>query len=205
MSTLTSTSSLPLGSFSLQDLQRFNNEVYAQVNGRNFELYSMVCRLSRYNSRVSLRVRQGQAERTGYHLCMMLFWLFALANRLFLNIREDVAAFCDIELPADMPLSELQKIFSARHTDTTLQNASLCLAEKVQGVASSLEYYQETYGKEHLLDMTKRMAQSIEALCVVASILGFRLNEELEKHFSHGCNTCKKIPCVCGFRTDKVM
>ncbi len=197
--------SFQLSSYSLKQLQEFNQTVYVQQNGRNFELHDMVCRLSRFNARVLHKVRKETTERTGYHLCMMLSWLCAIANRLYLDVHETVAAHCAMTLPIDAPFDKMQTVFASRHVEVTLQNACLCLAEKVLGLASALEYYRETHEEAYFRDMAKKMAQSIEALSVVASLLGIKLNEELEKHFANGCSGCNEVPCRCGFRADKVV
>lgn len=195
----------PLRNFSLQNLQSRNNTVYAEINGRDFELNEMVGRLSRFNSRVSLQIRKSNTERTGYYLSMMLSWMCAIANRVFLDLHAELTTYCAIGLPADTPFAELQKEFNKRHPDAILRDSALCLAEKIQAIASALEYYRETHDKTHFSDMAKKMAQSIEALCVVAGHLDIKLNEEFERHFSNGCPGCGKIPCNCGFRADKVV
>ncbi|TSC58471.1 MAG: hypothetical protein Greene041679_108 [Parcubacteria group bacterium Greene0416_79] len=190
---------------SLQAFQTFNRTVYEAVNNRDFGILEMACRLARYASRVALWVRKAEMERTGYHLSMMLSWLCALTNRMGLSMEQEVATYCVIELQSGAPIAELQKTFAARHTDVSLERACLCLAEKVLGVASELEYYQETHEVEHFRNMAKRMAQSVEALLVVAGKLDLSLGEELARYFEGGCNHCHRIPCGFGFRTDKVV
>lgn len=195
----------PLRNLSLQDFKKWNNIVYAEVNGRNFDPDGMVNRLSRFNSRVSLRIRQDDTERIGYYLSMMLSWMCAIANRMFLDLHAELTTYCAVELSADTPFADLQEEFNKRHADATLKDSALCLSEKVQAITSELEYYRETHDEVHFSGMSKKMAQSLEALCVVAGHLGIKLNEEFERHFSNGCPTCRKIPCKCGFRADKVM
>ena len=193
--------------YSVTELQRLNNAIYKEVNGRDFELTEMVSRLSRFTSRTLLRVRKNETERTGYHLCMMLSWLFAVANRLYpLNMHQELATHCALTLPAETPLAEIQAEFSSRHPDVTLSYASICLAEKVLGIASELEYYRATHEHAHFLNMVRRMAQSIEAICVVASLLRISLHTEHLLTFPDGkCPSCRKAPCKCGYRADKVV
>ncbi len=212
---------------SLGELQAFNDRVYGEVNARNFfDLYDMASRLSRYNARVSLRVRKEETERTPYHLTMMLSWLFAISNRLGIDLRAEVASYCKTALSVyfadpkmsvnappvrsqglqdNAPLSDLQTRFTELHGNTTLEKSALCLAEKVQGIFSALGYYRETHLAEHFDDVRRRLAQTVEALCVVASFLQVDLAEEFEKCFSNGCSTCHHAPCECGYRADKVV
>ena len=190
---------------SLKDLQRFNNAVYRVVNDRNFEILEMLCRLLRYAGRVCLRVQKEETERTPYHLCMMLSWVLAIANRLSLYAHEDVDFFRKTKIPDNSPFSELQTLFAKRHQDTTIDKAALCLIRKVADLGSALEYYRETHEYCHFRDAAQRIAEIIEALTVVSSPLGVNLAEAFEENFKHGCATCHTIPCKCGFRADKVV
>ncbi|MDO8564426.1 MAG: hypothetical protein Q7R88_00325 [bacterium] len=191
--------------YSIKALQKLNTDVYGAVNARDFEISDMACRLMRYNSRVSLWVRKQETDMLGYHLCVMLSWICGLANRLHIDISQALMDSCGADACfADAPFSELQIAFSARHPATQLPSAALCLSEKTQAIASALEYYRTTHAEEHFRDATHRIAQTVEALCVVSSKLGVHLSEELQRHFSYGCSKCRSVPCLCGFRADKV-
>ncbi|MDO8620229.1 MAG: hypothetical protein Q7R64_02675 [bacterium] len=198
-------SPIPLNIYSLNGLQGFNRTVYGAVNGRNFEIHEILGRLAEYNSRVSLRVRKADTARTPYHLCMMLSWLLALANRLEVPLHEEVAQWCKTGLSPNIPLPELQKHFASRHIGAILPNTALCLSEKVQALQVAVGKYRATHEKSHFEDTGRKMAQCIEALCVVAHILEVSLSEEFQTYFGKGCATCHAIPCECGFRADKVM
>lgn len=197
--------SLLLRDCSLQELQEFNNALYAEINSYNFELHDMICRALRFMSRALLWIRKKEEKRIGYHLCMMLSWLCALGNKLCVRLDVEVANHCVTNLPSSATLARLQTLFAGRHFDVTLTSASLCLAEKLGYIASELEYFRETHNPTHRLDAAKRVAQSIEALLVVASLLKIQLGEELEAHFANGCPGCHSVPCTCPFRADKVI
>lgn len=165
----------------------------------------MLGRLSEYASRVSLRVRKDETERTPYHLCLMLSWLLALANRLEVDLSLEVRDRCVTGLPSTVPLTELQRMFASRHFAAKRESAGLCLMEKILGLSAAFGKYRSTHERPHFQDTIKRMAQAVEALCVVASILGVNLGIELESYFGDGCSTCHHISCDCGFRADKVV
>ena len=200
----TQSSSLPLSTYSLEDLLRFNEAVYGTANRRDFNLL-MDSRLSEYASRVLLWVRKKETERIGYHLSMLLSWLLAIANKLGLLMHKEVTLYCATGLPVTAPLAELQNLFVKRHAKATLPDASLCFAEKVLALVSAHGKYQTTHQAEHLALVAKRLAQSFEALCVVSSLLGFQLNVEFGKHFENGCHTCWSIPCKGEFELNKVV
>ena len=198
-------STIPLSTYSLQDLKSFNHAVYGPVNGRNFELWEMLGRLAEYNSRVLLRVRRNDTKRTPYHLCMMLSWLLAIANRLYVDLHKEVTEWCATGLSSDVPLFELQTFFVSKLSSADLKDTGLCLAEKVLALTAAIGKFGGVHEENHLKCASKKMAETIEALCVISSLLGVPLAKEFEKHFSSGCNKCRKIPCDCGFRVDTVV
>ena len=201
----TTNTSERLGLCTFRDLQEFNKVTYGNINARNFEILEIACRLARYASRITLWVRKEEGGRTGYHLSMLLSWLSALANRLSVSMSEELTRSCKVEGERNQSLQELQDVFSDRYVGVSLQSATLCLAEKILAIVAALEYYVETHQMEFLHEAVKRMAQSVEATCVVASKLEVDLEEEFRTIFSAGCPKCSQVPCACGFRTDKVV
>ncbi len=166
-------SPIPLNNHSLADLKRFNQTVYGAVNGRNFEIYEMLGRLAEYNSRVSLRVRKADTARTPYHLCMMLSWLLAIANRLEVPLHEEVARWCETGLSPNIPLPELQKHFTSRHSGAILPNTALCLAEKVQALQAAVGKYRATHEKSHFEDAGKKWRNALKHSVLLQVYLGW--------------------------------
>jgi hypothetical protein len=165
----------------------------------------MACRLFRFIARVLFHVRSEATEKSGYHLCMALSWLLAIANRLDLKLKEEIPLHCSVSTSPETTLAELQRIFSDRHRDTALEKASLCVAQKAMGIASALEYFRETHRDDYFVALSKKVAETFEAICVLAGLLGIELHNELLIHFARGCCKCKGTPCSCGFRDDRVV
>lgn len=197
------TSRFPLRNYSLKELKRFNHEVYGEVNGQHyFELSDLIGRLLEYNSRVSLWVRKRDTARTPYHLCMMFSWLLALANRLYIELHEEVARSLQTGLAVDASLHELQLLFASRHPDATAESQGLCLNEKIAALVAALGKYRSTHEKSHFNYAKRKMAESAEAILVMAEMLQVELHREFESCFGNGCSTCHRAPCGCGFRGD---
>lgn len=194
---------------SIGELQQFADSVYGGVNGRHFELTDMFGRLAEYVSRVCLWERKHEAHRVSYHLSMALSWLFAIVNRLFpassgVNIHELLKTHCAVTLLPAAPLAELQMAFAEKHRGVSAAFATICLAEKVLALGSALGKFRATHEEELLQLAAKRLAQSTEALLVVAAILNIPMNTAFQCSFGGGCPKCKKSPCECEFRIDAV-
>ena len=193
-----------LQQFSLLDLQNWNEAIYGAKNRRDFGTLAFPCRMGNYASRILLWVRKQEMDRLGYHLCVMLSWLAAIANKEDVTLHDEVTKHCGLVASADTPIAVLQSLFISRHSTVKLKDASLCLAEKVLAVGAQLEYYEGTHQVEHLILAKRRMAQCFEALCVEAGLFEVKLQEGFLKYFGDGCNICHHTPCDCEHRTDKV-
>ena len=78
---------------SLTEFQEANKKIYSVVNDRYYSIQEMFSCMHRHITQVLKAVRKKKYRYIEYHLCMALSWSFALANRLHIDLAEEMWEF----------------------------------------------------------------------------------------------------------------
>ncbi len=211
---------------SLANFQKLNAQIYLVQNDQNFETSAMVSRMHRYVTQILKAVRKEKTENAGYWISMGFSWSLALANRLHINLDEEmwkrfpgvcpycVDARCTCKERAasrqvvsinpshiikPSTLFSFQKMFAGIYPDNTLQDSAMHLAEEAGEVDEAVEHFMGTHDQRLFEAIAIELVDVITHLFAVATGLQLDLACEMEKYFNEGCLKCHRTPCGCGF------
>jgi NTP pyrophosphatase (non-canonical NTP hydrolase) len=211
--------------FSLSQLQELNRRLYAVKNDRScYDPPIMASKMSQHATSILKAVRKGEIKPISYHVSMVFSWSMALANRLHLNMEEEIwkrfpgiCTYCNRptcgcgnkrpknrkKVPVDPRLRPAschgyQKMFAVIYPQTLAEAASH-LAEEVSEVGKAIDDYIGTHAKACFDHIILELADVFSTLFAVATNAGYDLATEMEKWFKKGCPGCKLSPCDCEY------
>lgn len=209
---------------SLDEFQKLNREIYLVTNDREYGLVEMFSRLHRHVTHVLKAVRKEKYEFMEYHLCMALSWSLAIANRLHINVSDEMWArfpgLCPYCLSAPcrckerrrvrrklagksnserpVSLSDWQEMFAKVYPNVIYVSA-MHLAEEAGEVDEAIRNYQATHKEEWFKKSVEELIDLITNIFGVANCRKLSINIGMAGYFANGCPGCKKLPCCCGY------
>jgi NTP pyrophosphatase (non-canonical NTP hydrolase) len=213
--------------WSLTDFQALNQGIYGVQNDRNFEAADMASRIHSYITRVLKAVRKNNTEHACYHLAMGFSWSLALANRLHINLDDQMwerfPGYCPycLKTPCSckeraeergqrQPIGErpttlrqFQNMLRGIYPNNTLKDAAMHLAEESGELGENVEFFRGTHDPEHFNEIVIELVDVVTNICAVASCLGVDLAVEMEHNMGDGCPKCHESPCGCGYTVAK--
>jgi NTP pyrophosphatase (non-canonical NTP hydrolase) len=208
----------------LRDFQAWNAQVYGVVNDQNYQVSDIVSRIHRYVTHVLKLVRKEKRDDADFLLAMAASWTFALANRLHIDLQDELwqrfpgkcpycgAKPCSCKERAkkrrtlragrtQMPqtLSEFQAMLRTIYPDNTLRDSVMHLAEEAGEVDEAVDAFRRTHDRKYLEEVKLELVDVLTNLCAVGSCWDIDLADALAEHFSKGCHACGKAPCRCGY------
>jgi len=172
-------------------------------------------------------IRKGDRGKLEKNLMVALAWLMAIANRLHINLEEDVwnrfpalCSYCGsapcvckkekvierkkiIVDDSDKPqnLKDMQVMFNTIYPPDgrSLADAGVHLAEEMGEVSEAVHNFLGQHVQEQFDEVQLEMSDFFSCVCGVANSAQINISESLEKMFYENCHVCHKAPCECSF------
>jgi NTP pyrophosphatase (non-canonical NTP hydrolase) len=211
----------------IREFQEFISTVYALVDDRQYSILDLLNQTQRFSMRALKGIRKSNVEKIKINLLIALSWLMAAANRLHIDIEDEVwvrfparCSYCGkipcackaikattrVRFKRDNTLrphslAAFQKMFGEIYpaSSRTLADAGVHLAEEVGEVGEAMHYYLGQHLKNKFAEVELEMADFVSCIFGVANSANIDLAKELATFFKNGCHVCHKSPCVCGF------
>lgn len=216
-----------LASQSVSDFQKFIQDVYGLPDDRLFSLSDLVSNQERFTMRALKGIRKGDKEKLKLNLLIAFSWVFAIANRLKINVENNiwkrfpyVCSYCGkasclckkIKFlkrakiivrnnlkPKD--LAGFQKMFEKIYPASTrnLVFAGVHLAEEMGELSESIHSFLGEHKQVQFVSIKEELADFISCIFGVANSAKIDMAKELEKMYCKNCHVCHNAPCSCKF------
>ena len=211
----------------VSDFQNLIGNIYSLPDDRLYSIWDLLTQQQRFTMRALKGIRKENVERVKSNLLISFSWLMAIANRLHINVEEDVwkrfpgicsycgsrPCACKTERPSERKkvvvdntlrpknLAELQKMFEAIYPSSgrTLAEAGVHLAEEMGEVSEAIHNFLGQHLEKQFEEIELEMSAYVSCLFGVANSAKIDVAVELEKMFSENCHVCHKVPCICSF------
>lgn len=212
---------------SLKDLQEFTQDVYGLPDDRQYSLEDLLNHMQRFAMRALKGIRKQNPEKTKINLLISILWELAIANRLHIDLEEEVwmrfpmlCSYCGKkpcecktvkssgrkkvkidETLRPKTLSDFQKMFALIYPDTgrTIVDAGIHFAEEVGEVSEAIHNYTGQHMQKQFEEVRLEMADFISCAFGIANSLGIDLGQEFAGMFVNNCHVCHTAPCSCSF------
>lgn len=211
---------------SLAEFQELNKKIYEITNDRKYNTKDLLSRLHRNITHILKAVRKEKYDDITYRLCMALSWSFAIANRLHINLADEMwesfpgcCPYC-AKAPCDckkrryvrqqvskkpigsqpVALFEWQEMF-AKIYPNTVQNSAIHLAEEAGEIDEVITNYSATHNERWFRKIVEELVDLMTNIFGVANCLKIELATEMANYFADGCCRCHHLPCSCRYTT----
>lgn len=213
---------------SIRDLQEFTQEVYGVPDDRQYSLEDLLTHMQRFAMRALKGIRKENVEKTKVNLLISILWEFAIANRLHIDLEEEVwvrfpmlCSYCG-KKPCECKkmkggrrkvkidhrlrpktLGEFQDMFKQIYPDTgrTVVDAGIHFAEEVGEISEAIHNYTGQHMQKQFEEVKLEMADFISCAFGIANSLHIDLAKEFSDMFTNNCHVCHTLPCSCSFTT----
>jgi NTP pyrophosphatase (non-canonical NTP hydrolase) len=172
-------------------------------------------------------IRKGDENKLKTNLLISLSWLMAIANRLHIEMEDEVwqrfpyiCSYCGklpcackatksskrVRIKVDHTkrphsLLSFQKMFSEIYqpSSRTFHEAGVHLAEEMGEVAEAVHNYLGQHLEKQFHEVKIEMADFVSCIMGVANSANIDVSKELEMMYSNNCHVCHKAPCACKF------
>jgi NTP pyrophosphatase (non-canonical NTP hydrolase) len=214
---------------SIRHFQQVIKEIYGLPDDRLFSLENLLTNHERFSMRALKGIRKDNKRRQTSNLLIAFAWLIAIANRLHIDIEEDIwhrfprlCSYCGhkpcvckkekivnrikiFRRNSQRPnrLADFQTMFDEIYpaNDRTLADAGVHLAEEVGEVGETAHIYLGQHKQSQFDNVRLEMADWVSCMFGVANSADIDVAKGLEQMFQRGCHVCHKTPCVCNFST----
>ncbi len=212
---------------SLRDLQDFTQEVYGLPDDRQYSLEDLLTHMQRFAMRALKGIRKQDDEKTKINLLISVLWELAIANRLHIDLEEEVwtrfpmlCSYCGqkpcvckkikasqrkkVKIDEKLrpkTLSEFQAMLEAIYPNTgrTIVDAGIHFAEEVGEVSEAIHNYTGQHMQKQFEEVKLEMADFISCAFGIANSLRIDLGQEFANMFTDNCHVCHTAPCSCSF------
>jgi NTP pyrophosphatase (non-canonical NTP hydrolase) len=210
----------------LQEFQKFIQEVYGFSNDRKFSVWDMLANVERFLMRGLKGIRKGDKKKTTKNLLITLSWFISLLNQMHINAEEDlwgrfpgVCSYCGKSLcvcqknkqqkrkmilpKTNRPktISDFQVMFESIYPSgrRSLDHSGIHLAEEMGELSEAFMAYRGDHSEKNFAKIRHEAADWLSCFMGVFNSLDLNLADELSRMFSKNCHECKKTPCECSF------
>jgi NTP pyrophosphatase (non-canonical NTP hydrolase) len=215
------------GNQSIEDFQIFNGIVYGPTDDRLYSMTDLLSHQQRFAMRALKGIRKDDKKQIKENLLISFSFLFAIANRLHINLEDEVwkrfptmCSYCGKKpcvckkvkpksrkkiTPKDSlrprSLAEFQKMFNEIYPqkNSTLADAGVHFAEEVGEVSEATNNFLGQHRPSQFEAIKHEMADCISCTFGIANSAKINVADELEKLFYKNCHICHKAPCTCSF------
>ncbi|MEK7567400.1 MAG: hypothetical protein AAB513_00560 [Patescibacteria group bacterium] len=211
----------------LEDFQKFIEEVYAIPDDRLYSMADMLVQQQRFTMKSLKGIRKQDRQKIKKNLMIALSWLMAIANRLHISAEKDVwkrfpmlCSYCgkkpcvckkvkpekrkhvkmgNAKKPKN--LVGFQKMFDEIYPaeNRTLADAGVHLAEEMGEVSEAIHNFLGQHKNAQFEKVKVEISDYISCSFGVANSAKINVAQELEKMFYNNCHICHKIRCTCNF------
>jgi NTP pyrophosphatase (non-canonical NTP hydrolase) len=214
---------------SLRHLQEFTNDIYGVPDDRQYSLEDLLTHMQRFAMRALKGIRKENLEKTKTNLIISLLWALAIANRLHIDLEDEVwqrfpmlCSYCGkqpcacktikasqrLKVKIDnalrpKTLNGLQQMFNHIYPDKsrTIVDAGIHFAEEVGEVSEAIHNYIGQHLQKQFEEVRLEMADFVSCVLGIANSLNIELGKELADMFHDNCHVCHTLPCSCTFTT----
>lgn len=214
---------------SLSDLQKFTEAVYGLPDDRQYSLEDLLTHMQRFAMRALKGIRKQDTDKIKTNLMISTLWVLAVANRLHIDLEEEVwnrfpmlCTYCGHKpclckkqkAPARLKvkidetlrpktLFEFQQMFEAIYPSTgrTLVDAGIHFAEEVGEISEAIHNYLGQHLQKQFEEVKLELADFISVAFPVASSMNLDLSKEFADMFYQNCHVCHDAPCTCSYTT----
>ena len=211
----------------LSDFQKFIYDIYATSDDRLYSIWDLLVQQQRFTMRALKGIRKGDIEKTKYNLLISFSWLVAIANRLHIDLEEEVwrrfpgvCSYCGykpcvcksikpktrlkLKVNNDQKpttLAASQKLFNEIYPagNRTLSEVGVHLAEEMGEVSEAVHNYLGQHLEKQFDEIRLEVADYVSCVFGLANSAGLDISQELAKIFDNNCHVCHKAPCLCKF------
>lgn len=212
---------------SLKDFQAFIRDVYATPDDRLYSIWDLLVQQQRFTMRALKGIRKGDKSKVKENLLISLSWLMAIANRLHIELEDEVwkrfPALCSYcgEKPCVCKLNKVtsrsmlkvnnklrpknlakyQQMFKEVYPPATrtLAEAGVHLAEEMGETSEAVHNYLGQHLEGQFDHIKLEAADYVSCIFGVANSLGLDVAQELAAIYKNNCHVCHQAPCVCSF------
>lgn len=212
---------------SLAQFQEFTRVVYAKMDDQHYSLWDLLTHEQRFAMRALKGIRKENKAKLTVNLVIAFTFLFAIANRLHINVEEEVwkrfpsmCSYCGskpcqckrykvskrqkvVVDTSKKPgsLAGYQKMFERIYpaSERTLIHAGIHLAEEVGEVTEAIQNFLGQHFKKQFVEVELELADCISCIFGIANSADIDMAKELAKTYSDNCHVCHALPCACGF------
>ncbi|OGI87024.1 hypothetical protein A2995_00440 [Candidatus Nomurabacteria bacterium RIFCSPLOWO2_01_FULL_33_24] len=214
---------------SLSQFQDFVNKIYGLPDDRLYSIWDLLTQQQRFAMRALKGIRKGDKEKLKTNLLISFSWLMAIANRLHIDLEEEVwrrfpamcsycgssSCFCKKIKPSERQkvkidsslkpqnLIQSQKMFSVIYPPEgrTLAEAGVHLAEEMGEVSEAIHNFLGQHIQKQFDEIKLEMADYVSCVMGIANSAEINVARELSKIFYENCHICHKLPCACNFNS----
>ena len=211
----------------IRNFQEFVSDVYALPDDRLYSIWDLLTQEQRFSMRALKGIRKDDNEKIRINLVISLSWLMAIANRLHIDIEDEVwyrfpqrCSYCG-KLPCACKaiksstrarfrrnytlrphgLGAFQKMFGDIYPadSRTLADAGVHLAEEVGEVSEAIHNFLGQHLQIQFDEVKLEIADLVSCIFGVANSARIDLSKELTEMYADNCHVCHRSPCACGF------
>lgn len=211
----------------IKDFQKFIATVYALPDDRLYSIWDLLTHEQRFSMRALKGIRKNDIEKIKKNILIALSWLMAIANRLHIDVEDEVWArfprrcsYCG-KIPCACKtikasararfkrdnmlrphgLGAFQNMFAEIYSPEgrTLAEAGVHLAEEVGEVSEAIHNFFGQHQQNQFEEVKLEIADLVSCIFGVANSARINIAKELEDMYVNNCHVCHEAPCVCGF------
>lgn len=211
----------------IRDLQGFIATIYSLPDDRLYSIWDILTHQQRFAMRALKGIRKNNIEKLKNNLLISLSWLMAVANRLHVDVEDEVWArfpkrcsycgklpcACKVIKPSSRArfrrdntlrphsIAAFQKMFDDIYpaSNRTLADAGVHLAEEVGEVSEAVHAYLGQHQQNQFDEIKLEIADLVSCIYGVANSAHIDVAKELANMYSQNCHMCHQAPCVCSF------
>lgn len=211
----------------IRDFQEFIATVYALPDDRLYSIWDLLTHEQRFSMRALKGIRKNNVEKIKTNLLISLSWLMAIANRLHINVEDEVwmrfpkrcsycgrpsceckaikassrARFRRDDTLRPKSLEAFQEMFNDIYPpeSRTLADAGVHLAEEVGEVSEAIHNFLGQHQQNQFDEIKLEIADLVSCIFGVANSAHIDIAEELGTMYSDNCHVCHRAPCICSF------
>ena len=211
----------------IASFQKFIEDVYSLPDDRLYSIWDLLTQQQRFTMRALKGIRKENTEKVKHNLVISFSWLMAIANRLHIDIEEEVwqrfpylCSYCG-RLPCACKsiksaervavkvdnhrrphsLGAFQKMFAEMYPSErrSAADAGVHLAEEMGEVSEAVHNYLGQHLQKQFHEVKIELADFLSCIFGVANSLDIDLAKELEATYFDNCHVCHELPCTCTF------